>query len=117
MRTLKSIELWSTCCGATVYDPGWTGEWICTDCKEHCWIAYSREISVMVMDFANGRVHHHVLTNDEYIDEDDEEGSRVENWVHNTYWNDCEFMYSADKYLEFLDHSNLSPWNSLTKTE
>ena len=65
------------------------------------------------MDFYNGRVHHHVLTND---GDQDDVASRVEERVHEKYWNDCEFMYSADKYLEFLDHS-IIPWNSSTKTE
>jgi hypothetical protein len=26
----------SSCCWATVQDPGWTGEGLCTECREHC---------------------------------------------------------------------------------
>jgi len=26
----------SDCCWAPVYDPGNTGEGVCTECKEHC---------------------------------------------------------------------------------
>ena len=104
MRQLKRVELGSNCCWATVIDPGNTGEWLCSECKEHCGKAVAQEVSVMVMDFYNGRVHHHVLTND---GDQDDVAERVEERVHKTYWNDCEFMYSAEKYLEFLDHSLL----------
>lgn len=94
----------STCCGATVIDPGNTGEWLCWSCKEHCWIAYSQQVSVMVMDASTWRTHHHVLVNDG--DQDDVE-SRVEERIHDTYGNDCDYMMSTDKCLEFLDHDSL----------
>ena len=47
-------------------------------------MAVAQEVSVMVMDHAMGRVHHHVLVNDGDQDDDDLE-SRVEGRVHDTY--------------------------------
>jgi hypothetical protein len=105
VRQLKRIELGSSCCGATVYDPGGTWEWLCTDCKEHCSEAYIQQISLMVLT-TDGRAHHHILTYDQQEDKDNDMDDRVQSMVDKLYnINDCRYVYKTDIYCEFLDHS------------
>ena len=105
MSKLKYEELGSTCCGETVIDPGWTGEWLCSSCKEHCGIAYLQEISLMVLT-TNGEAHHHILTYDQQEDRDNDMDERVADMVDNIYnTNECRYSYSTDNVLTFTDHS------------
>lgn len=104
-RLLKRIDLGSNCCWAPIIDHGNTGEWICSDCKEHCSQSYSQQISLMVLT-TNWWCHHHILEYNSAEDPDEDLNERVIDRVDDHYnVNDCWYCYSQDKYLEFLDHS------------
>lgn len=102
-RKLKYEDLGSSCCGAPIYDPGNTGEGLCSDCKEHCSHAYAQEVSVMVLR-TNGEVHHHIFTNNWSEDDLDEQVQHMVDDLYNV--NECRFMYSTENVLTFTDHTN-----------
>lgn len=101
---LKTSELWSNCCWATVKDPGNTWEGICSSCGEHCENIKLQEVDIAVLDFANPKNRvciHRVERNtsvslDEFIDE----------FLTNTYGStsDLEYMYDEVSPILVTDY-------------
>lgn len=103
MEELKRIDLWSNCCSGKVLDPGKIGEWLCSDCKEHCSELYSQEVSVVVMDFNVWEVHHHIV---EYISWWNESLDEfIQNWIDDKYsLSNSHYMYSEIEVVKIKNH-------------
>lgn len=57
----------------------------------------------------DGRAHHHVL---DYSSEEDKDNDWIDSFVMDFVSehygiDDCRYVYDENKYLEFLDHSNI----------
>ena len=61
--------IWSTCCSAPVKDPGGTGEWICSECGEHCGIVSIKEFDLAILDAKLGQAHIFRLSYDPGIED------------------------------------------------
>lgn len=97
----------SSCCGAKVDDPGNTGEWVCSSCKEHCDEDYIQDVDVAVLNFAGKpevqifRIEYESAS-DEYED--------IEWCVHQFLLekfggtSNLEFMRSEVNPIKVLDH-------------
>ena len=96
----------SNCCGAVVHDPGNTGEWLCSACKEHCIDCYIQDVDVAVLNFA-GKPEVQIFrieydsASDEYEDVEDCVLTFLEQEFGST--SNLEFMRS-DMPMQVLDH-------------
>ena len=91
-------EIWSNCCGAPVLD-----NWLCSDCKEHCWEIVSEIVSVWVLDQRFERVNR-LLIPIEYDLEEWDAGYEVEAFLWDYYdHSDFSWMMSDMKEIDFED--------------
>ena len=89
-------EIWSNCCGAPVLD-----NWLCSDCKEHCWEEVSEIISVWVLDTRKWNVIRMMIPIQYDLDEwcaDEEVGLFITKYLGHTSY---EYMYNDDKEVDF----------------
>ncbi len=104
---LKYEALGSICCGERIIDPGNTGEWLCSSCKEPTSYHYIQEIDIAVLDFANsGEVHIHRIEYDSVsIDYDDLDWC-VDNFLYKRYGNtsNLQWMYDQVSPIKVLDY-------------
>jgi len=103
---LAYVDLWSNCCWVTVLDQWNTGEWICSDCKEHCIEHISREADIAVLNFMWGthavEIHRIEYDNTEYetIDE------CVEHYLSSVFGDtsNLQYLYNETSPIIVLDH-------------
>ena len=95
---------WSNCCWAELYDPGWTWEWLCSECGEHAMMVESKEFDLAFFDFTNGEAHIVRLEFNSWTHDDIEEAISEffdENWID---FANVEYMFTEDKPIVAKDY-------------
>lgn len=103
IEPFQNEVIWSNCCSALVIDPGNTGEWICSECGEHCSIVSIREFDLAMLDAKLWQAHIFRLSYDPGV-EDMYEAARRYFEYEGIDLTDIEYICFEDSPIIAKDH-------------